>query len=233
MVTRKKATDSFNTGTPPTSGHEKPIPRNGTESFKVGDRVQIVPGWLDPGDGRFERFVIAEHRRTAPASAFRRSCQTSSSNPASHESSIQHHAERREVFSRIRYTPQSLPILAHVPATRDAHGITLAVNELDRWLETRLTPETASGESESLLIPPDGSKALRHGEKNSGIRIICRGAGKRREFPVLLVTGGSGWSPLSLPWILRSCQFAPLRKVPKRSFLLEPLRVWRSSPALQ
>lgn len=36
----------------------QPIPRNGTESLKVGDRVQIVPEWQDPGDERFERFVI-------------------------------------------------------------------------------------------------------------------------------------------------------------------------------
>jgi hypothetical protein len=36
----------------------QPIPRNGTEPLKVGDRVQIVPEWQDPGDERFERFVI-------------------------------------------------------------------------------------------------------------------------------------------------------------------------------
>jgi hypothetical protein len=36
----------------------QPIPRNGTEPLKVGDRVQIVPEWQDPGDDRFERFVI-------------------------------------------------------------------------------------------------------------------------------------------------------------------------------
>ena len=35
-----------------------PIPRNGTEPLKVGDRVQIVPEWQDPGDDRYERFVI-------------------------------------------------------------------------------------------------------------------------------------------------------------------------------
>lgn len=35
-----------------------PIPSNSTEPLKVGDRVQIVPEWQDPGDDRFERFVI-------------------------------------------------------------------------------------------------------------------------------------------------------------------------------
>jgi hypothetical protein len=36
----------------------QPIPRTGTEPLKVGDRVQIVPEWQDPGDDRYERFVI-------------------------------------------------------------------------------------------------------------------------------------------------------------------------------
>lgn len=34
------------------------IPRGGTAPLQVGDRVQIVPEWQDPGDDRFESFVI-------------------------------------------------------------------------------------------------------------------------------------------------------------------------------
>ena len=34
------------------------IPRNGTAPLLVGDRVQIVPEWQDPGDEKYERFVI-------------------------------------------------------------------------------------------------------------------------------------------------------------------------------
>jgi len=37
---------------------KQPIPRNGTEPLEVGDRVQIVPKWQDPGDEEYERFVI-------------------------------------------------------------------------------------------------------------------------------------------------------------------------------
>ena len=37
---------------------KQPIPRDGTEPLKVGDRVQIVPEWQDPGDDKFERFII-------------------------------------------------------------------------------------------------------------------------------------------------------------------------------
>ena len=36
----------------------QPIPRGGTAPLRVGDRVQIVPEWQDPGDDMFERFVI-------------------------------------------------------------------------------------------------------------------------------------------------------------------------------
>ena len=34
------------------------IPRGGTGPLKLGDRVQIVPEWQDPGDDQFESFVI-------------------------------------------------------------------------------------------------------------------------------------------------------------------------------
>jgi hypothetical protein len=37
---------------------KQPIPRNGAAPLKVGDRVQIVPEWQDPGDEKYERFVI-------------------------------------------------------------------------------------------------------------------------------------------------------------------------------
>jgi hypothetical protein len=37
---------------------KQPIPRHGTEPLKAGDRVRIIPEWQDPGDDRFERFVI-------------------------------------------------------------------------------------------------------------------------------------------------------------------------------
>jgi hypothetical protein len=37
---------------------QQPLPRNSTVPLKAGDRVQIVSEWQDPGDERFERFVI-------------------------------------------------------------------------------------------------------------------------------------------------------------------------------
>lgn len=43
-----KITDAFIT----------PMPRNGPEPLKVGDQVQIISEWQDPGDEQYERFVI-------------------------------------------------------------------------------------------------------------------------------------------------------------------------------
>jgi hypothetical protein len=37
---------------------KQPIPRGGTVPLNVGDRVQIVPEWQDPGDEKYQRFVI-------------------------------------------------------------------------------------------------------------------------------------------------------------------------------
>jgi len=37
---------------------KQPVPSNSTAPLKAGDRVRIVPAWQDPGDDRFERFVI-------------------------------------------------------------------------------------------------------------------------------------------------------------------------------
>ena len=36
----------------------QPIPRHGAEPLLVGDRVQIVPEWQDPGDDQFVSIVI-------------------------------------------------------------------------------------------------------------------------------------------------------------------------------
>jgi hypothetical protein len=37
---------------------KQPVPSNSAEPLKVGDRVQIVPEWQDPGDEKYERHVI-------------------------------------------------------------------------------------------------------------------------------------------------------------------------------
>jgi hypothetical protein len=44
----------------------------------------------------------------------------------------------RKLLTRIHFERLKLPVLTHVLATIDAAGLTLAVSDLDHWLETRL-----------------------------------------------------------------------------------------------
>jgi len=44
----------------------------------------------------------------------------------------------RKLLTRIHFERLKLPVLTHVLATIDAAGLTLAVTDLDHWLETRL-----------------------------------------------------------------------------------------------
>jgi hypothetical protein len=44
----------------------QPIPRGGTEPLKVGDRVQIVPEWQDPGDAQCGRHLLVSHPLVVP-----------------------------------------------------------------------------------------------------------------------------------------------------------------------
>ncbi len=54
--------------------------------------------------------------------------------------------EASKLLSRIRHPRTTLPVLTHILATLDATGITLAITDLDRWLETRI--DTSSGPSD-------------------------------------------------------------------------------------
>lgn len=98
--------------------------------------------------------------------------------------------EASKLLSRIRHPRATLPILTHVLASLDANGITLVVTDLDRWLETR-TPIPAGPETpESFLIPPDAMKAINRADKDTEIKVICRGPRKRRELRVVMLCGG-------------------------------------------
>ena len=44
----------------------------------------------------------------------------------------------RKLLTRIRFERLTLPIINHVLATIDNVGLTLAVTDLDHWLETRV-----------------------------------------------------------------------------------------------
>ena len=101
-----------------------------------------------------------------------------------------HIRESVKLLSRNRHPRATLPVLTHVLATLDATGITLAVTDLDRWLETRMAIPPVPSEPETFLIPPDAMKAIKQADKNTGIRITCKSTRKQRELHIVMVCGG-------------------------------------------
>jgi DNA polymerase-3 subunit beta len=98
--------------------------------------------------------------------------------------------ESSKLLSRIRLPRTTLPVLTHIFATLDATGITLAVTDLDRWLETRMDVPPCPIEPESFLIPPDAIKAMKQADKHTDIKITCKGPRKSRELRLVMLCGG-------------------------------------------
>ena len=59
----------------------------------------------------------------------------------------------RKLLTRLKFERFTLPVLTHVLATIDNAGLTLAVTDLDHWLETRV-PATIDP------FTPDASSSL-------------------------------------------------------------------------
>ena len=73
----------------------------------------------------------------------------------------------RKLLTRIRFERLNLPVLTHVLATIDAAGLTLAVTDLDHWLETRIPATIDPFTPGRFLIPADALKAAARGDKGS------------------------------------------------------------------
>jgi len=101
-----------------------------------------------------------------------------------------HIRESSKLLSRIRHPRTTLPVLTHILATLDATGITLAITDLDRWLETRLDTTSGPYEPEIFLIPPEAMRAMKQADKLTDIKITCKGPSKRRELRLVMVCGG-------------------------------------------
>ncbi len=80
---------------------------------------------------------------------------------------IFHISAARKLLTRLRFERFTLPVLTHVLATIDAAGLTLAVTDLNHWLETRVTAILGPLASGRFLIPADALKAAARGDKGS------------------------------------------------------------------
>ena len=76
-------------------------------------------------------------------------------------------AAARKLLTRIRFERLKLPLLTHILATVDAAGLSLAVTDLDHWLETRLSAVVDPFAPGRFLIPADALKAAASGDKRS------------------------------------------------------------------
>lgn len=73
----------------------------------------------------------------------------------------------RKLLTRLRFERFTLPVLTHVLATIDNAGLTLAVTDLDHWLETRVTAIIGPFTPGRFLIPAEALKAAARGDKGS------------------------------------------------------------------
>lgn len=73
----------------------------------------------------------------------------------------------RKLLTRFRSERFTLPALTHVLATIDNAGLTLAVTDLDHWLETRITAIIGPFTPGRFLIPAEALKAAARGDKGS------------------------------------------------------------------
>ncbi len=80
---------------------------------------------------------------------------------------IFHISAARKLLTRLRFERFTLPVLTHVLATIDAAGLSLAVTDLDHWLETRVTAIIGLSPLGRFLIPAEALKVAARGDKGS------------------------------------------------------------------
>ena len=101
----------------------------------------------------------------------------------------------RKLLTRIHFERLKLPVLTHVLATIDAAGLTLAVTDLDHWLETRIpaTIDRTQPDIPRFLIPAAALAAAARGDKGSSVCFECPPDPNK---PVLKLTVTCGKMPV-------------------------------------
>ena len=98
--------------------------------------------------------------------------------------------DTKKLFARIRYTRGALPVITHILASLDATGITLAVTDLDLWLETRTDAPAEPCDPVTFLIPVDAMAAATRADKGTVVTFTPRGSKKRQMLQVTAQCGG-------------------------------------------
>jgi len=96
----------------------------------------------------------------------------------------------RKLLTRLRFERLKLPVLTHVLATVDAAGLTLAVTDLDHWLETRIAATINPDAPGRFLIPAAALAAAVRGDKKSSVRFETLGTVDEPALKLTVTCGG-------------------------------------------
>ena len=96
----------------------------------------------------------------------------------------------RKLLTRIHFERLKLPVLNHALATVDAAGLTLAVCDLDHWLETRIVATIQAPESTRFLIPAAALVAAAKGDKGSSVQFECSSTPDKPKLKLSVSCGG-------------------------------------------
>jgi len=117
----------------------------------------------------------------------------------------------RKLLTRLRFRHANLAVLTHVLATVDAAGITLAVTDLNHWLETRI-PATINPDAHArFLLPAAALEAAVRADKKSTVRVETSSTADR---PVIKLTVTCGGMPVESVY-----QPEPVKEFPERPTL--------------
>lgn len=98
--------------------------------------------------------------------------------------------QARKLLTRLPFTRSKLPVLGHVLARTDAHGVTLAISDLDQWLETRLELSTEPRGAHAFLIPAAALATAVKADKGSEVCFLPKGRAGQRELKLVTISGG-------------------------------------------
>lgn len=121
---------------------------------------------------------------------------------------ILHLKAARKLLTRLHFERLKLSVLNHVLATISPAGLSLAVTDLDHWLETWLPGSIHSDEARRFLIPSQALAAAVKGDKGSTVRIEW---GDDPEKPTLRLTVTCGGMPVETTYHPEPAKDFPLR----------------------
>ena len=134
--------------------------------------------------------------------------------------SVFHLIAARKLLTRLRFERFTLPVLTHVLATIDAAGLSLAVTDLDHWLETRVTAIIGPSPLGRFLIPAEALKVAARGDKGSSAHFAY--AETADGTTLTLTTSCCGLSVKSVYHLMATAEDFPARPVVKGSITALP-----------